>query len=93
MISRVSTYDYLGSLAFYPAGLALAGPLADAFGMLDRAVGERRGRGPASASSSCRGATCARRTDMGPRRRRPAAPPARLTRPPQSASPVASHSR
>ena len=26
MISRVSSYDYLGSLAFYPAGLALAGP-------------------------------------------------------------------
>ncbi len=33
MISRVSAYDYLGSLAFYPAGLALAGPLADAFGV------------------------------------------------------------
>jgi predicted membrane-bound spermidine synthase len=33
MISRVSSYDYLGSLAFYPAGLALAGPLADAVGI------------------------------------------------------------
>jgi MFS family permease len=33
MISRVSSYDYLGSLAFYPAGLALAGPLADAVGV------------------------------------------------------------
>ena len=33
MISRVSSYDYFGSLAFYPAGLALAGPLADAFGV------------------------------------------------------------
>ena len=33
MISRVSSYDYLGALAFYPAGLALAGPLADAFGV------------------------------------------------------------
>lgn len=33
MISRVSSYDYLGSLAFYPAGLALAGPLADAVGL------------------------------------------------------------
>lgn len=33
MISRVSSYDYLGSLAFYPAGLALAGPLADLVGM------------------------------------------------------------
>ena len=33
MISRVASYDYLGSLAFYPAGLALAGPLADAVGV------------------------------------------------------------
>jgi MFS family permease len=33
MISRVSSYDYLGSLAFYPLGLALAGPLADAVGI------------------------------------------------------------
>jgi predicted membrane-bound spermidine synthase len=33
MISRVSAYDYLGVLAFFPAGLALAGPLADAFGI------------------------------------------------------------
>ncbi|HEY5386971.1 MAG TPA: MFS transporter [Thermoleophilia bacterium] len=33
MISRVSSYDYLGSLAFFPAGLALAGPLAGAFGV------------------------------------------------------------
>jgi MFS family permease len=33
MISRVSAYDYLGSLAFFPAGLALAGPLAGAFGI------------------------------------------------------------
>jgi MFS family permease len=33
MISRVSSYDSLGALAFYPAGLALAGPLADAFGV------------------------------------------------------------
>ncbi|MFA4965599.1 MAG: MFS transporter [Thermoleophilia bacterium] len=35
MISRVASYDYLGSLAFYPAGLALAGPLADAFGIAE----------------------------------------------------------
>lgn len=33
LISRVSSYDYLGSLAFFPAGLALAGPLADVFGV------------------------------------------------------------
>ena len=32
LISRVSAYDWFGSLAFYPAGLALAGPLADAVG-------------------------------------------------------------
>jgi len=32
-ISRVTAYDYLGVLAFYPAGLALAGPLADLFGL------------------------------------------------------------
>jgi MFS family permease len=32
MISRVSAYDWFGVLAFYPAGLALAGPLADALG-------------------------------------------------------------
>jgi MFS family permease len=33
MISRVSSYDYLGSLAFYPLGLALAGPVADLIGV------------------------------------------------------------
>ena len=33
MISRVSSYDYLGSLAFFPAGLALAGPVADLIGV------------------------------------------------------------
>ncbi len=33
MISRVSSYDYLGSLAFYPAGLAIAGPLAHVLGI------------------------------------------------------------
>jgi MFS family permease len=33
MISRVSSYDYLGSLAFYPAGLAVAGPVADLIGI------------------------------------------------------------
>ena len=32
LISRVSAYDWFGSLAFYPAGLALAGPLADVVG-------------------------------------------------------------
>lgn len=33
MISRVSSYDYLGSLAFYPLGLAVAGPVADLIGV------------------------------------------------------------
>lgn len=33
MISRVSSYDYLGSLAFYPLGLALAGPVSDLIGV------------------------------------------------------------
>ncbi len=33
MISRVSSYDYLGSLAFYPAGLAMAGPASELFGV------------------------------------------------------------
>jgi MFS family permease len=33
MISRVSSYDYLGSLAFFPLGLALAGPVAESIGI------------------------------------------------------------
>jgi MFS family permease len=32
MISRVVAYNWFGVLAFYPAGLALAGPLADVLG-------------------------------------------------------------
>ena len=32
-LSRVSSYDYLGSLAFYPAGLVLAGPLSRVLGI------------------------------------------------------------
>jgi MFS family permease len=32
-LSRVSAYDWLGSLIFMPAGFALAGPLADAIGL------------------------------------------------------------
>jgi MFS family permease len=32
-ISRVSSYDFLGSLAFYPAGLVLAGPLSRVLGV------------------------------------------------------------
>lgn len=33
MISRVSSYDFLGSLAFYPAGLALSGPVSGLIGI------------------------------------------------------------
>ncbi len=33
MISRVSAYDHLGSLAFFPLGLAVAGPVADVIGV------------------------------------------------------------
>ena len=33
MISRVSSYDYLGSLAFFPLGLSIAGPVADLVGV------------------------------------------------------------
>lgn len=33
MLSRVSSYDYLGSLAIFPLGLAVAGPLGDSFGV------------------------------------------------------------
>jgi hypothetical protein len=32
-LSRVSSYDWLGSIAFQPAGFALAGPLAAAIGV------------------------------------------------------------
>ncbi len=42
MISRVSSYDYLGSLAFFPAGLALVGPVADLIGVSATLVGRRR---------------------------------------------------
>jgi MFS family permease len=31
-LSRVSSYDWMGSLALLPLGYALAGPLANAFG-------------------------------------------------------------
>jgi hypothetical protein len=32
-LSRVSAYDWLGSLLFLPAGFALAGPLSDQIGI------------------------------------------------------------
>ena len=33
--SRVSSYDWFGSFAFYPLGLAIWGPLASAVGLGD----------------------------------------------------------
>jgi MFS family permease len=33
VLSRVSSYDWLGSMAFLPLGYAIVGPLADAFGV------------------------------------------------------------
>jgi MFS family permease len=32
-LSRVSSYDWLGSLALYPLGMAIAGPVSDAIGV------------------------------------------------------------
>jgi MFS family permease len=37
-LSRVSSYDWLGSLVFLPAGYMLAGPAADAFGVTETLV-------------------------------------------------------
>jgi predicted MFS family arabinose efflux permease len=37
-LSRVSSYDWLGSLVFLPAGYMLAGPAADAFGVAETLV-------------------------------------------------------
>ena len=31
-LSRVSSYDWFGSLAFYPVGMAIWGPVADLIG-------------------------------------------------------------
>ena len=32
-LSRVSAYNWMGAMAFLPAGYAIAGPVADAIGM------------------------------------------------------------
>jgi predicted MFS family arabinose efflux permease len=37
-LSRVSSYDWLGSLVFLPAGYMLAGPVAEAFGVSETLV-------------------------------------------------------
>ena len=81
MISRVSSYDYLGSLAFYPAGLALAGPLADPSASR-RCCGSAPAWRSWSASSSSPGATCARR-----RRWAAGEAPARAAAGPRSSTP------
>ena len=47
-LSRVSAYDWFGSLAFYPLGLAVWGPIADAAG-----AGRRCGS-PSPCRSRCR---------------------------------------
>ena len=33
LLSRVSAWDMVGSIAFYPAGLAMAGPLSSVIGV------------------------------------------------------------
>jgi MFS family permease len=39
VLSRVSAYDWFGSLAFVPIGMALAGPVASSIGMSKTLVG------------------------------------------------------
>jgi hypothetical protein len=86
MISRVSSYDYLGSLAFYPLGLALAGPLADAVGITPVLWGSAVVAVLVSVFQlSWRDVRSPR--EMGPR------PPDTAADGAQSASPVASQSR
>ena len=41
-LSRVSSYDWMGSLALLPLGFAIAGPVASVIGAPDRARGRRR---------------------------------------------------
>ena len=45
-LSRVYSYDMLGSIALVPIGLAVIGPVADAFGTEETLVGS-------AAASSC----------------------------------------
>ena len=49
-LSRVSAYDWFGSIAFQPLGMAIWGPIAALIGIVAGAVGRVRG---------CRGATAA----------------------------------
>ena len=44
LLSRVSSYDWMGSLALLPLGYAIAGPLANALGARARAAGRQRDR-------------------------------------------------
>ena len=43
-LSRVSSYDWMGSVAFLPAGFALVGPVSDGDRDLDDALVQRRDR-------------------------------------------------
>ena len=54
-LSRVSSYDWFGSLAFVPVGYAIAGPLAGAFGIRDVLA-----FGAAWAVATCGGVLCSR---------------------------------
>ena len=42
-LSRVSSYDWMGSLALLPLGFAIAGPIASAVGARTVLGGRRRG--------------------------------------------------
>ena len=42
MLSRVYSYDMLGSIALMPVGLAVIGPIADAIGTEATLYGQRR---------------------------------------------------
>ena len=62
-LSRVSAYDWFGSLAFQPLGLAIWGPIAEVIGISRRALGGggARARDDAVAARRCRrSGTCAR---------------------------------
>ena len=59
-LSRVASYDWLGSLALTPIALLAAGALAATIGLSGRDLGQRRPRRrrARSASSTRRSATC-----------------------------------
>ena len=91
MISRVSSYDYLGSLAFYPAGLALAGPVAGLIGVPATLWAERRDGDRGEPVLALVAGRARRASTWG--RRGPQRPTDQALRRSYSARPVASHSR